>query len=472
MLFTPRYSKYRRDVRKSLAVDDDEGGPIERCESCVVTFQSRLVFTLGLLAVACGPGLAWGQRVQFPSTIPAGADPTGLAPVPGAANPAAIPSTIPSTIPGAPAAGGSGATLGAPPADFYSTTPLSPSAPMSPAPYGTAPGAPTTPGATQPWNVMPNSTAPGYPGATYPPAYPPGGYPGTGYPGTGYPAGGQPSSLFPNGVWPGNTYGSQAPPRLIDNLRSRGTWLYSNGDDDALGIVDIEVATTIQIPHFLGSTQPLLIAPNFALHLWDGPKNISADLPGSAYSAYLEIAYKTNPQNLFGADLTAGVGVFSDFNSATTDSIRFPSLGYGWIRLTPNTMLKLGVQYLDRVDLQLLPAVGILYEPNPRMKLDIFFPRPKLSWQFSKVGTTDVWLFLAGEYGGGAWTVERTAGYTDEVDINDIRVTGGFEWVGQSGLRGVLEAGWVTSRDLNYRYTPADNMSPPDTFMIRAGLVY
>lgn len=339
-----------------------------------------------------------------------------------------------------------------PPSTPYGTTPYG-TTPYGTSPYGTTPyGTTTTPFGTPPGTTTP---APwGAPGAT-----------------PGQPQG---ASLFPNGIFPQNAGSSTPPLRLFDNLRIRETWIYGDSGQE-LGINDIETAVTMMLPNFLGTTTPLMISPNFALHLWDGPQPPAHTqfMPGNAYSAYLEAAYNTDHAQALGVDLSASIGVFSDFETANTDSVRIQTLSYGWARLTPTMMLKLGVNYLDRVDVKILPAVGILYEPNPQTRLDFFFPRPKLSHFFSTMGTTDIWWYIGGEYGGGSWTINYPpTGFSDQVDINDIRIVLGFDWTNQSGTHGMFEVGWVTQRELVYRNNPGDSTGLNDSIMIRGGFAF
>lgn len=333
-------------------------------------------------------------------------------------------------------------------------------------------------GSPQPWG-SPASTVPSSPYGTAPSPYgtspygtAPSPYGTTPYGTTPGPTQGE--SLFPNGIFPQNPNGSTPPQRLFDNLRLRETWIYGDGNQQ-LGINDIETAVTMMLPHFLGTQTPLMLSPNFALHLWDGPAPPSHTqfMPGNAYSAYLEAAYNTDHAKPLGVDLAASIGVFTDFETMTTDSVRIQTLSYFWARLTPTMMLKLGVDYLDRVDVKILPAVGILYEPNPQTRLDIFFPRPKLAHLFNTVGTTDIWWYLAGEYGGGSWTIHNDlTGFVDQVDINDIRIMLGFDWSNQSGVRGMIEVGWVMQRELVYRNTPSENTGLSDSFMLRGGVAF
>ncbi|MDV6031098.1 MAG: hypothetical protein F9B45_13535 [Phycisphaera sp. RhM] len=303
--------------------------------------------------------------------------------------------------------------------------------------------------------------------------------PSYGYPSTAYPSG-SPSTLFPGGLL-GNTpsFSPQLNPyRLIQRMRFRHTYLQDGNGSDDLGINDTDVALAFAIPSFLYTTQPLFIAPSFSLHLWDGPQSITgADLPGSAYSAFLDFAWQSDPNRILGVDLGLSVGMFSEFQTFDIDALRVRGKGLGTFRITPASTLKVGVYYYDRVDVKLLPAVGLFWRPNAFTKVDLFFPQPRYSRYLSTVGTNDVWWYVAGEYGGGSWTIERDGKGEDQVDINDIRLTTGFEWGESQRMRAGLrtwffEFGYVGDRELVYRRNPADNLSISDTWMFRLGLGY
>jgi hypothetical protein len=76
------------------------------------------------------------------------------------------------------------------------------------------------------------------------------------------------------------------------------------------------------------------------------------------------------------------------------------------------------------------------------------------------------------EYGGGSWTIQHDTGQSDQVDINDIRVIGGLEWTCQSGIKGNVEVGWVTNRELVYRNLSNEDLRLLDTVMVRAGFIW
>lgn len=266
--------------------------------------------------------------------------------------------------------------------------------------------------------------------------------------------------------------------RFCQGPRFRHAYLHGNDDPDALMINDTDLALAFAIPNFFYSTQPLYLMPTFSFHQWAGPhSSTGADLPPRAYSAFLDSGWQSDPNRILGAELGLRVGMFSDFETANADSLRVLGRGIGRLRLTPQATIKAGVIYLDRNKVKLLPAGGLLWQPNPDTRFDLFFPEPKLAHYLATVGTQDMWWYVGGYYGGGSWTITRESGMEDSIDINDIRLVLGLEWGRNDQLRdgrrvGFLEAGYVFNRELLYKHSPMDNLDLQDTFMIRAGLGY
>jgi hypothetical protein len=259
-------------------------------------------------------------------------------------------------------------------------------------------------------------------------------------------------------------------------VRFRYTWLPGGHNVNSLDINDVDVALPIEIPDFLGSTQPWYFIPTFGLHLWDGPA-ATADLPGRAYSASVDTYFRSDPDQRLGVELGAGVGIYTDFKTLTFHSLRVTGRGLLHLRLTPDTVVKGGVWYLGRNHVRLLPAVGLLWTPNAQTRWDIFFPEPRLSQYLTTVNDMDVWWYLGGEYGGGSWTIKRSGDFSDRIDLNDVRLSVGLEWgppeAMESGSRlGFVEAGLVFDREIRYVATPAEDFSPKNTVYLRVGIGY
>jgi hypothetical protein len=492
--------------------------------------QAWIVF--GIVALGAAPIMA--QRVQFPESsnglrpIAQGGSTPGTAPTLGApvmipVNPATQAGIYPSTGFGSPsfdpyaAQSQTGQVLGG-----VSPANLNPYGSPYPAYNGAAP---VLPGAGQSaiMGTFPNSGATYAPPSAFPNSAPSALFPGATYGNSVYDStggglfGGFFNNLFGSSGYNnfGGSYGqlpaqptfqqpnyggSVLPPlngwnpqgsvftgnpgtpqylRLFQGPRFRHAWIYGNSDANALMINDSDVSLAFVIPNFLYSTQPLYLLPSFSLHQWDGPHPSStADLPALAYSAFLDSGWQADPARILGAELGLRVGMFSDFDTATSDSLRVMGRAIGRLRLTPRTTLKAGVMYLDRNKVKLLPAGGLLWQPNPDTRFDLFFPEPKLAHYLSTVGTMDTWWYVGGYYGGGAWTITRAdKTRSDSIDINDLRLVLGLEWGRNEQMRdgrrfGFLEIGYVFDRELLYRASPSDNLSLQDTVMIRAGIGY
>lgn len=112
--------------------------------------------------------------------------------------------------------------------------------------------------------------------------------------------------------------------------------------------------------------------------------------------------------------LRAQPGVYSDFDDISGDDFILTSLAllsYQW-----NDALRVafgGFYSRDLGEERVLPAVGIIYEPNPHWYLALTFPRVEVAW-----APNEDWL-VAGRatLSGAGWNVANPAGGED-LDLN------------------------------------------------------
>jgi hypothetical protein len=440
----------------------------------------RLIAAVSPLMLATS---APAQRVQFPTPAQPVQMQTPYS-APGstyAAPPPTYGSTVappPSATP-LPAAGASPFSTPATPAPTYPATPYTPS------PYATTPVPPGTP--YSPSGVGPpplfDPYASGSTAGPPPPAVPYNYTPPP--PASAFPQ--QPGSLFPDGMpyqWQpapvassGETYW-QKTQRFLQELSFEHTYLYGDhADPSDLEINRAELSSTFAIPMFYNIETPLLITPGFAANWLEGPisgmptppTSGGPDLPPRLYDAYLDLAWYPRITESIGAELGARTGVWSDFQDVNSDSIRLLGRALASVALTPNMDVLFGAVYLDRVDVKLLPAGGVYYRPTPEWDMYLVFPNPKVRRFMTAIGNSKWYWYLAGEYGGGSWTVERQV-RNDRIDINDIRVSGGLEFETQSFIRGHIEVGYVFDREVIFVSRDPPIFQPDDTFMIRGGI--
>jgi hypothetical protein len=364
----------------------------------------------------------------------------------------------------------------------------------------------TTPGAAA--GTAPGAPVGAAPGAIYTP-------PGTLGAGAGVPAGSvtqpppagwdpyatpgnTPSALLPNDPYfqssPNVTMASVQ--KFVQHINLEYDWFAGHGDRE-LGINDVDLNVTFAFPLFRNIQTPLLVTPGFAIHYWEGPVSVlppppppadpaPADLPAQTFDAYLDFAWNPQISDNFGAELEFRTGVYSDFNRITSDSIRFMGKGMAVIKLWPHVAIKAGVWYLDRVKVKLLPAGGIVWTPNEEIYFNILFPNPKVAKRLTVWGNTEWWIYGAGDYGGGTWTIKRDTGFGPAVpdwqhpadgtytrfDYNDIRVAAGLEFKTLKQMEGHFEVGISCSRELIYQDQLPPAYYPRNTVYIGAGLSY
>jgi hypothetical protein len=266
--------------------------------------------------------------------------------------------------------------------------------------------------------------------------------------------------------------------RFLQELSFEYTYLYGrHSNPNEFGYSRAEISSTFAFPMFGNIDTPLLVTPGFAASWLQGPLSGppmgmlagGPDLPPQLYDAYLDFAWYPRCYEWLGGELGFRTGVYSDFDFVDSDSLRLMGRAAASVAIAPNTDVIFGAVYLDRVDIKILPVIGVYYRPTPDWDLYLVFPNPKARKFLAAVGTTKWYGYAAGEYGGGSWTVARQT-TDDRIDYNDIRVIGGLEWETQTMIRGHIELGYVFDREIVFVSGDPPNFKPNDTIMLRAGV--
>jgi hypothetical protein len=259
---------------------------------------------------------------------------------------------------------------------------------------------------------------------------------------------------------------------MFQKLIFQETFLAGGQKVDSFGMNDVELKTVLALP--IPSRQcPLIITPGFAAHFLEGPE--ISDLPPRVYDAYVQFRWMRRLTPKLGMDLAVTPGVFSDFEHSNDRAFRITGYGAGMYTCSPTTKLILGVAYLDRKDLRVLPVGGIIWTPNDDLKFELMAPRPRIAHRLYCGGAcTDKvqdWVYLAGEVGGGIWAIERADTSLDTFTYTDYRILLGVERKAIGSLDGWVEAGYVFGREIEYG-SDTPKVEPPGTVLVRAGLCY
>ncbi len=234
---------------------------------------------------------------------------------------------------------------------------------------------------------------------------------------------------------------------MVQNVELTGGYI-AQDSSDSFGYSFASSAITLVAP--LGHEDRLLVAiPRFRTDWIDGP--IAIDMPARLYSASVDIGFrwKMSPEWA----LIGGVqpGWYTDDQSDSKGQ-RLGALLLVTHELVPETLtLSAGIARLDCNDIDLIPAGGVTWIPNPETRFDLVFPRPKISRRIGHVPyMQEDWAYIGASFGGGTWAVRRDSGMDDELTMRDFRLLAGVERILDGGSGFNAEVGYVFNRHIEY----------------------
>lgn len=196
------------------------------------------------------------------------------------------------------------------------------------------------------------------------------------------------------------------------------------------------------------------------------------DIPSELYQFEMQFFYRRPIRENLSLIAIVSPSIRSDL---TTDDNAFRFFGLGllnWECIPDRLTLSGGAVSLGRADLPVLPALGLSWTPSARTKLDLQFPRSRLSYRLEKDGgDSEIWSYMTVGIGGNTWAVTRQSGLTDELSLGDYRITFGLQRLVDGGGNCFLETGAAFGRELEYE---GDNsvLHLGNAFILQGGWSY
>ena len=274
-------------------------------------------------------------------------------------------------------------------------------------------------------------------------------------------AAGPPPQLAP-GVRPG----------IFQKLFFTGAW-QPQLENDSLGWGDLETGIVLGLPCLRRET-PLVITPRFAVYFLDRPW--MPDLPERLYDAEVEFRHlRRFGQGPWAMNVAVTLGHYSDWEASDADAFRVTGDAFAVYQQGPGKKWVLGVIYLNREDIAVIPAAGLIYEPTPDVKYEAILPRPRIAWRLPQTNPQPGdarWFYVGGEFGSGIWSIERPLSLTqDLLTYRDLRVLIGYERKVVGGLSRRFETGYVFDRELEFS-SATPRLKLGDTLILRVGVTY
>jgi hypothetical protein len=289
-----------------------------------------------------------------------------------------------------------------------------------------------------------------------------------------------PDGLIPIGedAFAGNYPGDVYPQQKLDGVPRRREgffqgvevsegFLPGDGDED-LGLNEVMAWFSVGIP-FPDIQSPLVISPTFGVTILDGPN--TAPLPSQLYRNSVDVQWMPTVGN-WKFFIAATPGYYSDYEASRDDAVRVPGRLLAQRTFFDGTLDIIGgVVYLNREDIDFLPAIGLRYRPTADWDLAVIFPRPKLAYRLRWDGVREDWIYLGGEFGGNTWAVQTPGVGDDLLTLSDLRLKLGWERRAMGGFGIGAEIAYVFDRSYELESAGGD-VDLQDSVMVSGMLRY
>ncbi len=164
-------------------------------------------------------------------------------------------------------------------------------------------------------------------------------------------------------------------------------------------------------------------------------------------------------------------GWYSDFEHVSSDDFVLTSLALLSYQWSDQLKIAFGGYYSrDLGEERLLPAAGLIWEPNRHTSLALTFPRVELAY-----APNEDWLFAGRAFlSGASWNIEDPLAAGNEFDLiyRSIRVGLGVEHRVTGPVWGYLDAGMQFGQDLEWKRAglPEVDLELENSFYITSGI--
>ncbi|MBC8355527.1 MAG: hypothetical protein H8E66_26410 [Planctomycetes bacterium] len=255
---------------------------------------------------------------------------------------------------------------------------------------------------------------------------------------------------------------------FFQKIAFTGTYI-DRGSLSSFGLIELDSSLSVVVP---APTRewPMLITPAFNVRYLDGP--VAPMLPPRLYETYVDFVWVPRVSERWTAIIGVAPSLYSDFEISTSDAFRLTGKAlarYDWV--PDQVQVVFGVLYLNRNDVRLLPAGGVIWNPSLDRRYEMIFPRPKLAHRIDAGPGYEDWLYVGGEFGGNSWAYDSGGGIVDTVTLRDYRLLLGLERKLNGGAGYRIEIGYVFSRTAEF-VSGIPDIAADDTALVRGGVIY
>ena len=234
----------------------------------------------------------------------------------------------------------------------------------------------------------------------------------------------------------------------------------------------LESNTNVRVSHVIAPGVIFNGTGWFNARWWDGPNKIA--LPGQVDQVSADIELGFFNEGPWSGQVAFHPQIVETFEARLNRyAFNFDGRAIAMYRASSQWSFVGGVAIWDRVDLLVVPHVGVIWSPNDRWELRLLFPKSRISYYLGQWRDADFWLYGVAEYTAEAWQAnlgKLPNQVHDRIQLTDDRVSLGLRW-DRGRYSFFTEGGYVFDRRVKF-VGPTPNFTIGDIGMIRVGVRY
>ena len=247
-------------------------------------------------------------------------------------------------------------------------------------------------------------------------------------------------------------------------------------ESDGLAISSFDLSAKMPLYPVFGPPPPFISAGYSLTHI---AAPVALDLPENLHDFSLGLAWMRRINDRWMAQFMLNGAFASDMDNTSSDAWQIRAGGFALYRPNERWSWALGAMATGRNDVPVIPAVGVIWEPAPQLRVNLMMPNPRVSYLLAESDTRQHWGYVGGGLSGGTWAYDRVSGVGEQLTYREFRLVLGWESMPPrppgtfrtTGTRLNTEIGYVFGREFEFDRGGAD-IEPDDALLLRTGISF
>jgi hypothetical protein len=247
-------------------------------------------------------------------------------------------------------------------------------------------------------------------------------------------------------------------------------------ESGGLTITSYDLSAKMPLYPIFGPPPPF-VTSGYAFTRIDAPTTL--DLPEHLHDLSLGLAWMRRINERWMARFMLNGAFASDMDNTSSDAWQLRAGGFALFRPNERWSWAFGALATGRDDIPVVPAVGVIWEPSRRIRVNLMMPDPRISCLLAESGPRQLWGYVGAGLAGGTWAYDRASGVGERLSYREFRLVLGCELLPprppgtfrSKGTRLNAEVGYVFGREFEFDRVSEDILLE-DAFLLRGGISF